>query len=65
LLTSSLPAPRCRAETRGLLTRYSGAELLVTRDDIERGLAAHDSCPDLIRRWFKDEAVHTTLAMGM
>jgi hypothetical protein len=60
------PTPlRRRAETRGLLTRYSGAELLVMKDDIERGLERHDSAPDLIRRWFKDESVHTTLAMGM
>ena len=54
-----------RAETRGLLTRYSGAELLVVKGDVERGLARHDSCPDLIRRWFKDEGATTTLAMAM
>ncbi len=36
----------------------------MAKDDLERGLRAHDCCPDLLLRWFKDESVYTTLAMG-
>jgi hypothetical protein len=46
------------AEARGLAAQqFLAARLLVTHGELERGLERHPACPDVLKRWLRDEQV--------
>lgn len=47
--------PGCRSEGRVGSRQYAPAYLLVTREEVEEGLAAHHNCPQSLSEWLKKE----------
>ncbi|KAI8464391.1 MAG: hypothetical protein J3K34DRAFT_440678 [Monoraphidium minutum] len=52
-LVQLMPA---RAESKGVMQQHCAAQLLLTRGELESGIAAHPACPDLIKRWARGDA---------
>lgn len=48
------------------MQQFMPAQLLVTKNELERGLQKHPGCPDLLPRWLKGEStvISTYVAVG-
>lgn len=56
------PARPGRNEARAGARAYAAAYLLVPREEVEEGLAAHWNCPQALAEWFRREGGMGTTA---
>lgn len=53
-------AHTCRAAERAALQQYTPVQLLITKGELQAGLEAHESCPDMLKGWLRRDSMVVT-----